>query len=310
MRYVLSLPFMMHPMNPDFLTQEALAEVACAAEEAGFDALAVTEHPIPNDSWLEGGGHDALDPFVALSFAAAATTRIKLLTNLTVVPYRNPFMLAKAAATLDRLSKGRLILGCGTGYLKEEFDALGVDFNERNALFDESLDLLRKTWSGESVRARGRHFEAIGNTANPVPTQTRIPIWIGGNSQLSRRRAAEIGEGWMPIPNPRALGDRRRTVHLDDLEDLRKLIAYLHEHVREIGRESPVDIFFPALEGISRDGIDLPKHLAHLDALAEIGVTWTLAPIFGASLNEQKQAIATYGRDILHRSADRGEARR
>ena len=187
---------MMHPMNPEFLTQEALAEVARAAEAAGFDALAVTEHPMPNDEWLAGGGHDALDPFVALSFAAAATTRIQLLTNLTVVPYRNPFMLAKAAATLDRLSNGRLILGCGTGYLKEEFDALGVDFDERNALFDESLDLLRKTWSGKTVRVRGRHFEAVANTANPVPAQSRIPIWIGGNSAPALRRAKAMGDGW------------------------------------------------------------------------------------------------------------------
>lgn len=290
---------MMHPMNPEFLTQEALAEVARAAEAAGFDALAVTEHPMPNDEWLAGGGHDALDPFVALSFAAAATTRIQLLTNLTVVPYRNPFMLAKAAATLDRLSNGRLILGCGTGYLKEEFDALGVDFDERNALFDESLDLLRKTWSGKTVRVRGRHFEAVANTANPVPAQSRIPIWIGGNSKLSRRRAAEKAEGWMPIPNPRALGDRRRTVHLDDLSDLRSLHAYLLEHVKAIGRETPVDVFFPALEGVSREGIDLPKHLAHLDELEKIGVTWTLAPIGGANVEDLKRSIATYGRDIL-----------
>lgn len=104
MRFILSLPFMSHPQNPDFLTQEAVATVAQAAEAAGFDAVSVTEHPIPEDDWLASGGHDALDPFVALSFAAAATSTIRLLTNLTVVPYRNPFLLAKSAASLDRLS--------------------------------------------------------------------------------------------------------------------------------------------------------------------------------------------------------------
>ncbi|MBJ18218.1 MAG: LLM class F420-dependent oxidoreductase [bacterium] len=293
---------MMHPLNPIFLTQEAVAEVARAAETAGFEAVAVTEHPIPFDPWLEGGGHDALDPFVALSFAAAATTRLKLLTNLTVVPYRNPFMLAKAAATLDRLSNGRLILGCGTGYLKEEFDAIGVDFEERNALFDESLEVLRKTWKAESVTHRGLHFEAPGNTANPAPAQSPIPIWIGGNSKLSRRRAAEKAEGWMPIPNPRALGSRRRTVHVDDLDDLREILSYMLDHARSIGRRDPIDVFFPALGGASAEGIDAAIHTAYLDELAEIGVNWALAPVGGSNLEAIVDAIAWYGREVIDRT--------
>jgi len=299
MRFVLSLPFMMHPLNPAFLTQQAIAEVSRGAEAAGFDAVAVTEHPIPFDPWLASGGHDALDPFVALSFAAAVTTRIRLLTNLTVVPYRNPFMLAKAAASLDRLSNGRLILGCGTGYLKEEFDALGVDFDERNALFDESLEVLRKTWTAKSVTYRGRHFEAVGNTAHPAPAQPRLPIWIGGNSQLSRRRAAEKAEGWMPIPNPRALGGRRRTVHLDDLDDLREILAYMLEHARKIGRTDPIDVFFPALEGASAKGLDFARHNAYLDELAEIGVGWALAPVGGVTLEALLESIADYGRQVI-----------
>ena len=301
MRYVLSLPFMMHPMNPDFLTQEAVAAVAQAAETAGFEAVAVTEHPIPFDPWLADGGHNALDPFVALSFAAAATTRLRLLTNLTVVPYRNPFMLAKSAASLDRLSNGRLILGCGTGYLKEEFDAIGVDFNERNALFDESLDVLRRTWTAQSVTHNGLHFNAVGNTAHPAPTQERIPIWIGGNSKLSRRRAAEKAEGWMPIPNPRALGGRRRTVHLDDLDDLHRLIAYMLDHAKTIGRKAPIDVMFPAIEGTSKAGIDFDVHKAYLDKLEQIGVNWALAPVGGATLEAITEAIGRYGREIIRR---------
>ena len=104
--------------------------------------FALTEHPIPGANWLAHGGHQTLDPFVGLAFAAAVTERIRLLTHLSVVPYRNPFLLAKSAATLDRCSKGRFILGIGTGYHKTEFFALGVDFDERNALFDEALEVL------------------------------------------------------------------------------------------------------------------------------------------------------------------------
>lgn len=299
MRFVLGLPFMRHPIEPAFLTQQAVAEVAQAAEAAGFSAVAVTEHPIPSDDWLAAGGHDALDPFVALSFAAAATRELRLLTNLTVVPYRNPFLLAKAAASLDRLSEGRLILGCGAGYLKEEFDALGVDFEERNALFDESLEVLRRTWAGESVSRRGLHFEAVGNTASPTPAQARLPIWIGGNSRRSRRRAVEQAEGWMPMPNPRQLGERRRTVHIDGLEDLRGLIADLREHATSVGRREPLDVLFPAIEGAGAQGLDLEAHRAHVDDLAAIGVTWVLAPVGGANLASICDAIARYGREVI-----------
>lgn len=299
MRFILGLPFMTHPQNPDFLTQEAVAKVARAGEAAGFDALAVTEHPIPDDEWLATGGHDALDPFVSLAFAAAATSRIRLLTNLTVVPYRNPFMLAKAAASLDRLSGGRLILGCGAGYLREEFDALGVDFEERNALFDESLEVLRAVWTGESVKYRGRHFDASGNTAHPTPVQTEIPIWIGGNSKLSRRRAAEKAQGWMPMPNPRALGGRRRTANVDDVDDLRALMTYMTEHARVIGRVEPIDVAFPATVGASAAGLDLDIHRAYLDELDGVGITWAGSPVGGSSLGALTDAIGLYGERVI-----------
>ena len=299
MKFALGLPFMNHPQNPDFLTQEAVAEVAQAAEAAGFDAVSVTEHPIPSDDWLASGGHDALDPFVALAFAAAATERVRLLTNLTVVPYRNPFMLAKAAASLDRLSRGRLILGCGVGYLKGEFDAVGVDFEERNALFDEALDVLRATWSGESVKYRGRHFEAAGNTAHPTPAQAEIPIWIGGNSKLSRRRAAERAQGWMPMPNPRALGSRRRTVNVDSIEDIAGLMTYMHDRAREVGRTDPIDVCFPAMVGPGAGGMDWDAHRAHLDELAAIGVTWVGAPVGASTRASLLDAIARYGEHVI-----------
>lgn len=301
MQHALGLPFMIHPLIPEFLTQDAVGEVAKAAEDAGFGIVAVTEHPIPSDAWLAAGGHDALDPFVSLSFAAAATRRIKLLTNLAVVPYRNPFLLAKSAASLDRLSGGRLVLGCGTGYLKEEFDALGVDFDERNALFDESLEVLRKTWRGGSIVYKGRHFEAVGNTANPAPLQSEIPIWIGGNSKLSRRRVAEGCQGWMPMPNPRSLGGRRRTAHIDGVDDLREGIAYLKDHARSVGRSAPIDVFFPIVwKGtIGTPAFDAGAYRAHLAELEATGVTWALAPVGGRTMLELRRAIDVYAKEVI-----------
>ncbi len=163
---------------------------------------------MPGDKWLGAGGHHALDPFVGLAVAAAVTTRVRLMTNLTVLPYRNPFLLAKAVASLDRVSNGRVTLGVGTGYLKPEFFALGVDFEERNDLFDEAIAVCRLAWSGESVTFEGRHFTARGNSVQPTPVQDPLPIWIGGNATLTRQRVATVAQGWMPMWNPpRVRGD-------------------------------------------------------------------------------------------------------
>lgn len=156
----------------DVLDPGPLRDVAVAAERAGFDALSFSEHPAPGAKWLDRGGHQTLDSFVALGYVAAATERLRLLTYLAVVPYRNPFLLAKGAATLDKLSGGRFTLGIGTGYQKREFHALGVDFDERNALFDEALDVLPLHWSGEPSHIRGGI--SVRRTSSPALAPSRI----------------------------------------------------------------------------------------------------------------------------------------
>jgi len=135
-----------------------------------------------------------------------ATSRLRLLTHLAVVPYRNPFLLAKSAATLDKISHGRLTLGVGTGYLKTEFFALGVDFDERNELFDEALEVLPLHWKGEPFSYEGKHFTARDVIARPRPAQDPIPIWIGGNSKLTLRRVAEKAQGAPMIAGAVAFG--------------------------------------------------------------------------------------------------------
>ena len=144
----------------DLLDAGAIPEIAAAAEAAGWDGIALTEHPAPSASWLETGGHQSLDPFVALAAAAGVTTKLALVTNLSVIPYRNPLLLAKSAATLNRVSEGRFYMGAGAGYLKSEYFALGVDFSERNALFNEALEVMQLHWSGEPFTFEGIHFSA------------------------------------------------------------------------------------------------------------------------------------------------------
>src|SRR5690349_15054263 len=183
-----------------------VGEIAARAEAAGFDGLSFTEHPAAGVNWLTHGGHQTLDPFVALAFAAAATSRLRLLTYLAVLPYRNPFLLAKTAATLDRLSGGRFTLGAGTGYHKTEFFALGVDFDERNALFDETLDVLPRAWSGEPFSYRGRHFDARDVIQRPRPRRSRSRSGSAatpGSHGDASQSGARVGCRWEARPSSR-----------------------------------------------------------------------------------------------------------
>jgi len=300
MRFTLTYPLLHHPAPPELFTGKAVTEVARAAEATGFDALAFTEHPMPSDRWLNAGGHDAIDPFIALTWAAAATERLRLLTNITVVAYRNPFLLAKTVATLDALSDGRVILGAAAGYLKSEFRALGVDFDERNELFDEALEVLAMTWAGEPVTYEGRHFSAAGNQLVPVPVQQPPPIWIGGNSTVARRRAAEHGQGWMPFPNPPQTNRVVRTAAISTADDLAPLLDELRTWTRDAGRDL-LDIHFGVAGGGTpgQDDFDPGHHRANVAELEAIGVTWTGAGTVGDDLSSVLRGIEAYGRDVI-----------
>src|SRR6201747_779866 len=147
MRFSFTHPMHSHPYNPELVSGSGVTAVAAAAETAGFSGFGFTDHPAPTQRWLDSGGHDALDPFVAMGFAAAHTTTIRLIPNVVVLPYRNPFVVAKSGATLDLLSDGRFTLAVGVGYLKREFAALGVSYDERGDLMEEALQVIRAIWT-------------------------------------------------------------------------------------------------------------------------------------------------------------------
>ena len=272
MRFSIGYPLAHGPEDDAFMTAEFLADFARVAEDSGYHSVNVTEHPIPGNKFLAAGGHHAPDPFVTLAFAAGATTSIGLLTNLTVVPYRNPFLLAKAAATLDRVSNGRLTLGVGTGYLKPEFFALGVDFDERNALFDEALEVLPRAWSGEPFDAEGLHFTAKGVIQRPRPAQNPIPIWIGGNSKLSRRRAARV-QGWMPMGIPEEVAKTTRSPHIGSIAQLGDMIAEVKDFAGDRADELDFSMSYSG-EGLAQPTKDVERHREAIGQLAAVGVTW------------------------------------
>jgi probable F420-dependent oxidoreductase len=271
MKFIVGYPEV-HGLEANLLDSGPVGDVAAAAEHAGFDGFALTEHPIPGANWLAHGGHQTLDPFVGLAFAAAVTERIRLLTYLAVAPYRNPFLLAKTAATLSQLSGGRFILGVGTGYHKTEFFALGVDFDERNALFDEALAILPKAWSGEPFDVEGLHFAARGVIQRPAPTHP-IPIWIGGNAKITRRRVAERAQGWMPMGIPEEMAKSTRSPHIAGNAVLADMIA----EVRDLAGDRADEIDFCmsyAGEGIEQPGVDVERHRDAIAELAAVGVNW------------------------------------
>ncbi len=303
MKHWVTYPLVSHPYDPAFVSKDALGRFAHTAEAAGFDGIGFTDHPAPSNKWLQAGGHDALDPFVALAFIAAVTTRLLLIPNIVVLPYRNPFLVAKAAATIDALSDGRFVLATATGYQRSEYRALGVDFDERNELFDEALEVLSGVWTVDDFAYEGRHFTAGGQTANPKPT--RIPIWIGGNSQRARQRVADAGDGWNPFPAPAALARTAKTPVLETTEDLARMLDDLRQRLDGAGRDpASIDIAFTTRAGgdPAGDDFDVDAHLAGLDELASLGVTWNSMSVPADSLDHALETLERYGQQVIRAS--------
>jgi probable F420-dependent oxidoreductase len=273
MRFSVGLPVDHADRADEFVTGPAIAEMARAAEDAGFDACYVTDHPAADQQWLDGGGHHALEPLVGLAFAAAATTRLRLHTHVYVPAYRNPFLAAKGVATLDALSGGRVILGVAAGYLRPEFGALGVDFDERNELLEEAIAVMRRAWTEDAVAVEGRHFRARAVTQRPRPAQPGgVPIWIGGNSTAAMRRAVELADGWSPFPNPAAAARATKTPAITDVDALAARLDAAREHARAVGRTAPLDVCFAPF-----------RHDDDPADLAALGVTWLAVQFDGTT---------------------------
>ncbi|WP_073263589.1 TIGR03619 family F420-dependent LLM class oxidoreductase [Cryptosporangium aurantiacum] len=286
------LPFHTCPAPAYLLDGSSLGELAATAEKAGFSAVHLTDHPAPSQPWRTTGGHDGVDPFVGLAFAAAATTRLRLLTYLVVLPYRNPFHLAKLVASLDALSGGRVELGLGAGYHKAEFRALGVDWDERNALFDEALAVLRKAWTGRPVTHEGLHFTARDTVVTPPCTP---PLWFGGNSRLTLRRVVENRAGWLPLPNPRATASHLRSPAMESIADFAALLDTARAHAAAVGAPPPSRVMYPLPDGDPAVHVDLARRAA------EAGATSLVVNGQGRTLREATEWIDRYATTVLER---------
>ncbi|HUY25870.1 MAG TPA: LLM class F420-dependent oxidoreductase [Candidatus Binataceae bacterium] len=219
---------------------EIIRAEAAHAERVGFATLWVGEHVVlfdrqdskypyaPSGEFPLRGNADWLDPFLALTFAAAATSRIRLATGICLVPEHNPVVLAKQAATLDRLSAGRFVLGAGIGWSAEEFAALGVPFERRADRTREYITAMRSLWGEGAATFHGEfvNFDAAHSSPKPV-RGAKLPVMFGGESAPALKRVADYGDGWFGFNC--------------DPNDAREKIAKLRALMRERGRD-PKDI--------------------------------------------------------------------
>jgi probable F420-dependent oxidoreductase len=200
------------------ITGRELIELGRAAEAAGFSTLWLGEHVVlpvgyeaehPATGSSSNTSHLArivdpetrlLDPLIALSAVAAVTERIRLATGIYLVGLRHPLAVARMTLTLQDVAGGRFMLGVGSGWLEEEFAALGVPFGERRARFDEALDVLRAAWAGGELSFHGSHFGFDQVMVTPDPVS--VPLILGGNTEPALRRAARIADGWFSSGNP------------------------------------------------------------------------------------------------------------
>ncbi len=244
-----------------FSDHELLAHLAQTAEQCGFESLWTVEHVvIPKDyqspypysktGKIPGGEDVAIpDPLLPLSFVAAITKTIRLATGVVILPQRHPLYLAKEIATLDLLSGGRVILGVGSGWLKEEFDALGLDFKTRGPRTNEAIQAMRACWREDPSNFHGKHFDFGPLRSFPKPPGGTVPIHIGGHSQAAAKRAGRLGDGFFP-----AIGE---------IPKLQELFATMRETAQQAGRDAAQI----ELSCMGRAAADSVK------ALAEIGIS-------------------------------------
>lgn len=193
-----------------FTTGPGAASLARAAEATGFESLWTVEHivypegyestyPYAPDGKMPGSGDSPIpDPLIWLSFVAANTTTLKLATGISLLPERHPVPYAKEVATLDAMSGGRLMLGIGIGWLREEFEALDVPWEGRTRRTEEYADVMRTLWSGDGVSFDGEFVSFDNISSNPKPANGSVPIHIGGHSEAAAKRAGRMGDGFFP----------------------------------------------------------------------------------------------------------------
>lgn len=278
------------PCNVGVSSVDQIVHMAQTAEKIGLESLWTFEHALVPVDYQSAYPYSAdgkmgatpetnfVDPLIALTTVAAHTEKIRLGTGVNILPQSNPLMLAKQAASLDFVSKGRLMLGLGIGWLKEEFEALGVPFERRGVRFADYVEAMRKVWSGETVEHRSDFIQWTNFKSYPVPVQSPLPLVIGGSKKNALKRVARYGQGWYA---PAASADQ-----------LAGMLPGLDEACAAEGRDrSEIEIttmYIPAMEPPAET---IPRY-------RDLGVSRLIIPL--PALGEKPmEAIERLGDDVL-----------
>ncbi|MEM6706908.1 MAG: LLM class F420-dependent oxidoreductase [Acidobacteriota bacterium] len=266
-------------------------EICRRAEQLGFDSVWGGEHVVLPDSihskypYTEDGKIPAEpdtpipDPLIWLAYVAAAAPTLQLGTCILIVPQRNPLVLAKELATLDHLSGGRVELGLGVGWLKEEFDALGVPWARRGARNDEYIEAMRALWAGPHAEFHGEFVDFPKVTCSPRPVNGNIPILVGGDSPAAVRRAVRLADGYFPGEG--------------DFERLRALVGRVRQAAEEAGRD-PKTLAINAIFGAQ-----MADPAAGVEQMASIGVDRIMVPGFFFAGPEGMDRLEQFGENVV-----------
>jgi len=244
-----------------------LARIASEGEAMGYDYCTISDHvvipreleakyPYSDTGEFPGrAGGDRHEQLTAVAFVAAKTSKLRLVTSVTVVPHRPPVLTAKILATIDVLSEGRFTWGIGVGWCQEEFEAIGTEpFAERGAVTDETIAVCRELWTNENPSFNGKYAKFSNVFFQPRPVQKRVPVWVGGESGPAMRRTARLGDAWYPIgTNPRNRLDTLARLDVGMVK-LRGLAAVAGRNVNEVGVAYRFSQFGSAIPERADDG--------------------------------------------------------
>ncbi|MDO9711144.1 LLM class F420-dependent oxidoreductase [Paracraurococcus lichenis] len=290
------MKFALHFGNTSFPDAAGAMRLARLAEAAGFDSLFAVDHvvlpehydspyPYSANGRLPGNITAAMpDPLVWLAFAAAATTRLRLMTAVIILPLRNPLVLAKQVATLDAMSGGRLDLGIGVGWLREEFDALGIPFAARGRRTDEYIAAMRALWRGEPASFAGEFVRFEGVRCTPAPPRGAVPVIVGGHSEAAARRAGRLGDGFFP-----SIGAQVDTL---------PLLAVARRAAAEAGRDpAAIELLMGCPGALPGSGQD---PLVAVEERRRQGVGRVVLPL-GAFLPDLEDSLPRFGEQVIRR---------
>jgi probable F420-dependent oxidoreductase len=297
--------------------REGYLAIARRADELGYGFISVNDHVVvPADigsrypyseqgKWAAADEGHCFEQLTTMGFLAGCTTNIRLLTSVMVVPHRHPVLAAKMLATADVLSGGRVIAGCGAGWMKEEFDVLGAPYEDRGRATDEFIEAFRALWTEARPRYSGTHVQFSEVLFAPKPIQKPLPVWIGGESAPAMRRAAKLGDGWYP-------GSGNPAHRLETRDALIAAHSKLDGMAREAGRDpKAIDrayvvqwpVSWEAHSGsagqrrwFTGSAADMAEDAA---ALAAIGIRHVALRLQTDSLQETLDRIQRFGEDVI-----------